>query len=134
MSPKRCRAIGGYAPGARWSASGRFHPACVLYSQERRPRSVDAYGLWEIGCGGQGALASCLSCAINVEPHPMVSLSIPLPTRFLLLLQRPGHQIFEKHHAQCLNHWLVQRSEKATECLAVGEVFSAKESHERGSE
>ena len=88
----------------------------------------------EIRCGWQGSLAGSLTCAINIEHQVVCSLSIPQPTRFFCLLQRSSEQVFEKHHAQCLNRRLIQHGEKATECRAMGEVFSPEESHERGGE
>jgi hypothetical protein len=88
----------------------------------------------EIGRTRQGTLAGRLPRAINVEDEPSVSLAIPQPTRFFLLLQRPSDQIFEKHRAQCLDWRLIKGRKEARKCRAVREAFSPEEGHERSGE
>jgi hypothetical protein len=47
----------------------------------------------------------------------MASLSIPQPTRFLLFLQRPSEQIFEKDGAQCLDRSLLEAAARKRESI-----------------
>src|SRR5947209_4385834 len=67
----------------------------------------------------QSSLAGGLSRPIHIENLPPGSLPVPQPTRLLRLLQRSGHQVFEKDHAQRLDRLLVQAGEKARKRRAV---------------
>src|SRR6266702_579477 len=40
-------------------------------------------------------------CAIDIEHHPMVSLSIPQPAWLLRFFQRASREIFEKQRTSC---------------------------------
>ncbi len=86
---------------------------------------------WQFRGAGQGALASGLSRAIHIEDQPLRSLSVPQPSRFVLLLQRASDQVVEKHDAQRLDRSLTQRGEKARKRRAMREAFSSEEGHER---
>src|SRR5579875_1805505 len=65
---------------------------------------------WQFRGAGQGALASGLSRAIHIEDQPLRSLSVPQPSRFVLLLQRASDQVVEKHDAQRLDRSLDRKS------------------------
>src|SRR5579871_3018842 len=112
MFLKKCRPIGGYVPGAPSSWSERLHPACALC---RKAAQISSNRRWAGGGSGVAGKARWRAggpCAIDIKDLPIVSLSIPQPTWLLLLLQRPGDQIFKKHRAQCLNRWLIEGSKK----------------------
>src|SRR5947209_5161381 len=62
MPPKTCRPIGAYGPGARWSGSERFHPACAPCSLERRPCPIGDVRVGDQACRGGlvgGRLVAC---------------------------------------------------------------------------
>ena len=60
MPPKTCRSIDAYGPGARWSGSERFHPACAPCSLERRPCPTAVVWVEDQACrGGRLTRATC---------------------------------------------------------------------------
>jgi len=47
-------------------------------------------------------------------------------------LSGPSHEILLKEHSQCLNRWLIQGGQKATEHGAMGQSMPIEEGHEGG--
>ena len=58
---------------------------------------------------GQGALASCLTRAIQIKDYPGISCSIRQASRLLVVGERATLQIIEKERAQGFHRCLSQR-------------------------
>jgi hypothetical protein len=70
---------------------------------------------WQFFCLRQGALASGLTCAINIEDHPLEALSIYQSAYLPLFRERAAEQIVEKQRAQGFDWLLCQSRQKARE-------------------
>jgi len=70
-------------------------------------------GWWQLFCLGEGALASRLTGAINVEDDPRGSLSIHQAACLLLFGEWTTEQIFEKQRAQSFDGSLGQSCQEA---------------------
>ncbi len=115
--------------------NGRARPDHFAPFAPRIARSADlvqpAPCGWEIRSARQSSLAGGLSRAIDIEHQPMRSLPVPQPSCMLLLLQRPGYQIFEKQRAQGLDRSLIQSGKKTGERRASRQAIPPEQSHER---